>query len=749
MSSRWHWLEPVTYPALLLLLLIAFYWKITLTYEYDWMSGPALTQQVLPWFEEEARQMQHRHFPAWDPHTWSGQPFLGPAQPGAAYPLNWLLFLFPRQRGHIDTLALQWYFIAMHYMAALFCYLLCRDLALTRFASLAGGLIFSLGACIGTLNWPPAINGAVWAPLVFLFLLRTVRGVRPPASAALCGLCWGLSWLSGDNQAPLFISLAAGLTWLWYVWRDRSWKLAGLVLLSLLFVFLTGALQILPAEAYGRLASRWSGAPQHMGWNGAVPYTVQQSFSASPLTVLGIVIPIPGIDNNAGPFIGIVASILSLTAVVTAWNRSEVKLFTALAAGGFAYALGFHNVFQGLIYAVVPFVDKAPTPALAIVIFGFGAAVLAACGIDELCALRGSGFVRRVVWGLAGFGLLIWFVAYCVLLAKAFAWPGDDRVIMTGLLAVLAAGLLLAWQKGNLGDRAAALLLTALMLIELGNVAGADFADRNDYARSSPMHAIRGNKDVADFLGRQPRPFRVDIDTDELPLNWPEYNNFDQMKSYVASLTNNWTPLEPQTLQARSLFGVQFTIGRGTAMPDATPVFEGVSGIEVFRNPHAFPRAWAVHETVAIAKPSDGQELIRDHLEELHSKAFMQGEHTGLETCATADAVMVTRQDTGHVTIAANMACDGMVVLSDTFYTGWTATVDKKAARIYEVNFAMRGVAVPRGVHEINYRYRPASVYAGAAMSATGVLGSCLIAFFDRRRRHPIDMEPKRENNQS
>lgn len=184
-------------------------------------------------------------------------------------------------------------------------------------------------------------------------------------------------------------------------------------------------------------------------------------------------------------------------------------------------------------------------------------------------------------------------------------------------------------------------------------------------------------------------------------------------------------------------------------MPDATPVFEGASGIKVFRNPHAFPRAWAVHETVAIAKRSDGEELIRDHLEDLHSKAFVQAEHTGRETCATGDAVTVTRHDPGHVTIAANMACDGTVVLSDTFYPGWTATVDKKAARIYEVNFAMRGVAVPRGVHEINYRYRPASVYGGAAMSATGVLGSCLIAFFDRRRRNPIDLEPKRENNQS
>ena len=306
MRTRGSALQPVAYPALLLLVLIAFYWKITLTYEYDWMAGPDLTQRVLPWFEEEARQLQHHHFPAWDPHTWAGQPFLGQAQPGSAYPLNWLLFLFPRHGGHIDTLALQWYFIAMHYMAALFCYLLCRDLGLTRFASLTGGLIFSLGAIMGTINWPPVINGAVWAPLVFLFLLRTVRGVRPLPSAALCGLFWGMSWLSGDYNAPVFLSLAAGFTWLYFVLRARTWKLAGHALLASLVMLLTGALQVLPAVEYGRLAK-----------HEPTSYTVQQSFSASPLAALGMVIP--GIGNDSA-FIGIVVLILGTTAVVTAWN---------------------------------------------------------------------------------------------------------------------------------------------------------------------------------------------------------------------------------------------------------------------------------------------------------------------------------------------------------------------------------------------------------------------------------------------
>lgn len=720
------------YPLLLLLILIAFYWKITLTYQYDWMSGPELAQQVLPWFEEEARQMRHHHFPVWDPHTWAGQPLLAQARTGAAYPLNWLLFLAPTNRGHIDTLALQWYFIAMHYMAALFCYLLCRDLGLTRFAALIGGLIFSLGAFMGTIHLPRILNAAVWAPLVFLFLLRAVRAARPIPSAALCGVFWGMSWLSGDLEVPLLISLAAILTWLYYILRGRSFQLVGPALLAVMFMFFTGALQILPSGQYGRVAA---------GLNRSVPYTVQETFSIPPLTVLGIVIP--GVTNGAGPFIGVVALVLSSTAIMTAWGRSEVKLFAALTAGGFAYAMGFHNVFQGILYAVVPFAGKTRAPAVAIVLFGFGAAVLAAFGIDQMMAMRQSVLVRRIGWSVAGFGLLIWAVAYCVLLAKALNWSGDDRVIMTGLLAFLAAGLLFAWTGGNLTNRAAAVILTGLMLIELGNVAGADFADRNDFSHSYWLQAIRSNKDAADFLTRQPQPVRVDVAADEheLPANWPEYYNIDQVQGPAPA---PWTPVD------KSLYGVQFTVGRNATMPETTVVFEIPNGIKVFQNPHALPRAWAVHELILAPKSSDAAKLVQEHFNELRAKAFVsESPATPLETCPATDAVMVTRHDPAHVTIRATMACGGMVVLSDSFYPGWQATVDKKSVAISDVNFGMRGVPVPRGTHEINYIYRSSTVFAGGAMSASGVLASCLLVFFDRKRRRAIDLEPKRANNQS
>jgi uncharacterized membrane protein YfhO len=77
-----------------------------------------------------------------------------------------------------------------------------------------------------------------------------------------------------------------------------------------------------------------------------------------------------------------------------------------------------------------------------------------------------------------------------------------------------------------------------------------------------------------------------------------------------------------------------------------------------------------------------------------------------------------------------------MVVLSDAFYPGWRAWVDRQPVSLFEVDGAMRGVLVPRGSHVITMRYRPVSVIAGAALSICGVLFAGLLAAFSRRARY-------------
>src|SRR5205085_1144979 len=153
----------------------------------------------------------HGRFPLWDPHHWGGQSLIGQGQPGAAYPPNWLLFLVPLRRGFVRPHALNWYYVLIHFFAALFTYWLLRDLRRSRPAAILGGTVFAMGGYMGSIDWPQMLNGAMWAPLVLLFFLRMDRGIDrgelPFLNAALSGACLGLAFLSGHHQVPIFIGL--------------------------------------------------------------------------------------------------------------------------------------------------------------------------------------------------------------------------------------------------------------------------------------------------------------------------------------------------------------------------------------------------------------------------------------------------------------------------------------------------------------------------------------------------------------
>ena len=754
--TKLSWPSSLTFPLLLLVIITCFYWKLVFTYQFDWMWSPDMADQVLPWWQEAARQLRHGQVPLWDPHNWTGQPLLGQAQPGVAYPLNWLLWWMPQQHSLLQMWAVNWYFVVVHYMAALFTYWLCRDLGRSRAASLVAGLIFALVGYMGWTDWPQMLNGAVWTPLVFLFLLRAVRGERPWASASLSGACIGMAWLSGHHQVPIFVTLAAAGAWLYYILKDGrpDWRMARLAALAMVFAPLVSALQILPAQEYGRLAYRWAGARDGLAWHNAIPYYVHAQHAVIPLHLFGILIP--GYGENTGIFFGIVALSLALIAIAVRWRDHLVKFFAAIALGGLVYSLGGHSVFQGFIYAVVPYVEKARVPAMALLLFNAGFAVLAAFGVDalqpfkemdalqpfkEMDALQadvldGSHWIRRINIGVAAFGIVTGVTLQAVLIANKFQWDIDNRVVMAVLISMLMAALLYAWRSESLTRRQAVTLLTLLLLFEAGQQSGFSLADRNDSIRRSFLDKSSGNGDIADFLHKQPGPFRVETRTEDIVPNWGDFYNID-FPTAAASASVNSFSLWNKLPVWNKLVGAKYTLSRGNTDPAQSEVFRGASGVAVFQNPDVFNRAWTVHEIVPIRDLDQGLEFMGDHLDELRSKAVILGTPAPkLASCPDAkDMVFVTHYAPSNVSLSADMGCDGMVVLSDTYFPGWYASVDGRPARIYEVDIALRGVAVPGGSHIVTFRYRPRSVYWGAGLTLAGVLGAAVLTFWSGKNR--------------
>jgi hypothetical protein len=90
------------------------------------------------------------------------------------------------------------------------------------------------------------------------------------------------------------------------------------------------------------------------------------------------------------------------------------------------------------------------------------------------------------------------------------------------------------------------------------------------------------------------------------------------------------------------------------------------------------------------------------------------------ESQASFDGVEATPNQV-KISVRANGA--GWLVLSDVWYPGWQATVDGAVVPVMKADYLFRAVAVPAGVHQVRFSYRPLSFYLGAAITLIAGLG--------------------------
>ncbi|MFN8451123.1 MAG: YfhO family protein [Anaerolineae bacterium] len=84
--------------------------------------------------------------------------------------------------------------------------------------------------------------------------------------------------------------------------------------------------------------------------------------------------------------------------------------------------------------------------------------------------------------------------------------------------------------------------------------------------------------------------------------------------------------------------------------------------------------------------------------------------------------------DAGNVvTIQVDAARGSWLVLADTDYPGWTASVDGVETPIYRANLAFRALQVDAGQHVVQFEYRPDWLLPGALVSAVSLLIALLL----------------------
>jgi len=718
--------------AMLLLLFVicsGFCWRLVLSHEYTWLDSPDVVHLEVPRLQFQATQWRHGAFPLWDPHQWCGQPFLGEIV-GAANPVNWPFFLAQPKSGKISIRALHWYFVYIHFLGALFAYVLCRDLERSRAASVAGAVVFAFSGFFGRNDWPEIMSGVLWIPLVFLFLLRVLRGYRPALSAALCGLSLGAAWLSGHHEVPIYLSFTVAAIWLYHIVteRDARMRLLRLGALALAIAILTSGLQTVPGYEYAKLAMRWVGIDHPIGWHDTVPYAVDASLSYHPASLPGLFVP--WFSADAEVYLGVAAVSLALLAVVAQWKQRMVRLFAAVALFALLFALGSYNVFHGMLYAVLPLFGKARVPGRILCLLDFAATPLVAYGLDGLLGRRGERATHRLALALAAGGGAIFLLALCLKATREFELNGN--VAFAALVALLLPCLLLAWQRRAVGSRFLIGAVIGLILAEYGMVTGIF------HLRSGPNQGIyfaklTAYKDIVEFLKKQPDLVRMDF---EETFNLGDLEGIDSLGGFGAGVTTNLLDMDWPQPRAQDVLGVTYRVSRAPNWPGQTLVFQGSNGFNVYRNPGAFPHVWTVHRTVSANSPAEVRMAIANPASDLHAVAPMHDPPPALETCAAPDEARMTGRAANSLTVETRMACRGMLVISDTWYPGWKAAIDGHAAPILKAYGALRGVVVDAGAHTVTLRYRPASAILGGSMTLAGVLATMVVGLSAYRRRN-------------
>ena len=411
-------------------------------------------------------------------------------------------------------------------------------------------------------------------------------------------------------------------------------------------------------------------------------------------------------------------------------RRASWFNMASVALGGLIFSFSGFAVLHGIVYALLPMVEKARSASFAIFIFHFGVIVLSAFAIDIY--LKTSEFwVRRVVWSLIWISLAVFFLELALNMTQVLKAYDYDRLAGAACYGLLLAALLYAWRFGHIQPNTGIALAILLLLLQAGLETG--FAWPNKERPSEYLKKMSDNTDIVEFIRRQPKFVRLEVDDQEIPYNFNDWHGIDSLNGYLASLTTNIGHVQGD-YRARMVFGVNLWIGKKPSRENQQEVFVGKSGLKVYLNPEAYPESWIVHEAVGIRRDAVIETFQKYDLQQMRQITFVRDMPAPkLDKCSAPEWSEVTRRGTSGVTIEAALGCTGMVVLDDAYYPGWGAKVDGAAAPIYEAYGMVRGVVAPAGRHRIEMNYRPKSVYLGAILTGLGFLGACLLAKFGAR----------------
>ncbi|MEP7288161.1 MAG: YfhO family protein [Chloroflexota bacterium] len=736
----WQAWLPLT---LLCLTILALFYRLLFGDVIFW-GLPSL--QFYPWREFAMRELAQGRLPLWNPYNGAGAPLLANYQIALLYPPHLLYFLWsgPQMMGFIGLLHLLWAGIGMWLLTGrLKCGVLGRGIA-----TLAYPLSTPIVARFGTI---PMLEVAAWLPFLLLATDLLLARVTLRNMLLLTGVV-AMQLLVGHAQWTFYSFVLAGSYALWRLIAERKtlsprrtvWIVLAAMVALVLGVGLTAA-QLLPTAELQRQSQRASGLDEAFALN----------FSYTPLSVLTLFNPnffgnpsdgsyvVGGAYFEVTAYLGILPLALAILGtghfLRTRWRRRKNKslpdlpglndvnqnlipFFASTALIAFILALGKFGIYP-LLYRYVPTFNLFQAPARWLLVAIFSLVMLAALSADLWQPERRARHRTRIVLIGAISITAAGFVAQVLLRS---ATPITEQLVrgltIAGILATSAALLFLSqpdeshpqWSRWAMG----VLLFVAADLWWANSLSNPtvppNFYDKltvNTTTRTfwpDPKNQQLPQAAFDRFLLLNDYRAAVELRDQYRRSGLPNLNLLDRQPSL-----NNFDPLRPDGIERFSRL-LNMTLHPGLLRAAAVGQVYGSS------DPVTSPtRVWIAPTVMSFHNSDDVEKFIGADGWNPEQTVAIEGDQGDLTlpTSTQPGTARLTDETPLDLSITAESPGGGMLVLADTYYPGWQATLDGSPTTIYRANLAFRGVVVPAGTHMIRMQYQPTSWQVGSVIS--------------------------------
>jgi hypothetical protein len=778
---------------LIALLTLAYLLPILPPFASEPRLGTDIVSQFYPSKTFLKESLQAGHLPLWNPYTFSGVPFFAnPQRAALLYPdtLGFLAFPLPVWFAWAQALHL--------FLAGAGMYLLLLHYTRSRWAGFFAAIAYAFGGFFANrllMGHLPQMEVSAYLPLVLLLVERMLEASRISRRAVVAALVLALAFFAGFPETVFMIALVVGLRIVGEgIRRMKAGDRSGVcVLLANTGIFLLVALGLIAVQLLPTLELLGHSERVHTSFDAL------RVRSLPPMNVVTLLLPdfLGSVATKTavqgGPLgeMNAYAGALTLGLAAVAWYLRSHRLagfFTLLAATSLLLALGANTPLYHLVY-VLPGFQQVAAPMRFVFLFAFAVPVLAGFSLAALLQGKAAATqLRRLVVITFGLALvaLVGGIVYLgmrervlgvfagMIQAKYGAEEAPRRLAKLpafytqqcagiGALALLAAGsggLLLLRQRTLRTRRGSgfAALCVLLLLCDLGFyhgkyikvlpvtepllLVGGDFGafPRKDSAilRVFPLPDVSDYPDqnlivgVPSLLGYDPIMLRDYRRT----LGAIEGKAPEELDSRAPLLGNYRSPLADR-------WSVGYLLSRQAQTEKALTPLGFANGVYIYQRKQSDPRAYVVHEVTAASDAEALQRMARGEGGLRNGVAFVnEANALSLDTGA-AEVARLTMPDPNTLIAEGDAAGKGLLVMSDTYYPGWHATVNGQETPVHRVNAGMRGVAVPAGHYRVTLRYMPTSLTVGSLLSLTTLLlaGGTSVLIFWRSRKATARLE--------